>query len=207
MVALPSYEASRQIINRKRASGESSGSFSSAADIIISDKYKKNNCGDNFLLHDSKNQFNSRVIIFGTQSNISILEEFSNWAVDGTVKVAPHFFLQLFTIHALINNRAIPLIYTLLEKKVRQPKRKTATCEQKNPTMSSFLSGLESSGWLRHVKSVLDTSLFIAEALEEGISVVVHCSDGWDRTAQVCSLASLLLDSYYRTISGYQVIA
>ncbi|XP_030749831.1 myotubularin-related protein 6 [Sitophilus oryzae] len=80
------------------------------------------------------------------------------------------------------------------------------TCEQKNPTMNSFLSGLESSGWLRHIKSILDTSLFIAEALQEGISVVVHCSDGWDRTAQVCSLASLLLDPHYRTISGYQAL-
>ncbi|XP_050307744.1 myotubularin-related protein 6 [Anthonomus grandis grandis] len=80
------------------------------------------------------------------------------------------------------------------------------TCEQKNPTMSSFLSGLESSGWVRHIKSVLDTSLFIAEALEEGISVVVHCSDGWDRTAQVCSIATLLLDPYYRTISGFQAL-
>ncbi|KAJ8938721.1 hypothetical protein NQ318_005575 [Aromia moschata] len=80
------------------------------------------------------------------------------------------------------------------------------TCEQRNPTMNSFLSGLESSGWLRHIKSILDTSLFIAEALVEGISVVVHCSDGWDRTAQVCSLASLLLDPFYRTISGYQTL-
>lgn len=71
--------------------------------------------------------------------------------------------------------------------------------------MNSFLSGLESSGWLRHIKSILDTSWFIAQALEEGISVVVHCSDGWDRTAQVCSLASLLLDPYYRTITGFQV--
>lgn len=78
-------------------------------------------------------------------------------------------------------------------------------CEQRNPTMTSFLSGLESSGWLRHIKSILDTSQFIAEALVEGISVVVHCSDGWDRTAQVCSLASILLDPFYRTISGYQV--
>lgn len=71
--------------------------------------------------------------------------------------------------------------------------------------MNSFLSGLESSGWLRHIKSILDTSWFIAQALEEGINVVVHCSDGWDRTAQVCSLASLLLDPYYRTITGFQV--
>ena len=36
-------------------------------------------------------------------------------------------------------------------------------------------------------------------------SVVVHCSDGWDRTSQVTSLASLLLDPHYRTIEGFQV--
>lgn len=78
-------------------------------------------------------------------------------------------------------------------------------CEQRNPTMASFLGGLESSGWLRHIKSILDTSLFISESLLEGISVLVHCSDGWDRTAQVCSLASILLDPFYRTLSGYQV--
>ena len=28
----------------------------------------------------------------------------------------------------------------------------------------------------------------------------MHCSDGWDRTAQVVPLAELLLDPYYRTI-------
>lgn len=36
-------------------------------------------------------------------------------------------------------------------------------------------------------------------------SVLVHCSDGWDRTAQTCSLAELMLDPYYRTIYGFQV--
>lgn len=40
---------------------------------------------------------------------------------------------------------------------------------------------------------------------EEGVSVLVHCSDGWDRTAQVCSVASVLLDPYYRTIKGMMV--
>ena len=41
--------------------------------------------------------------------------------------------------------------------------------------------------------------------MEEKVSVVVHCSDGWDRTAQTCSLASIMLDPYYRTIHGFQV--
>uniref|UniRef100_A0AAQ4REC3 Myotubularin related protein 7a n=1 Tax=Gasterosteus aculeatus aculeatus TaxID=481459 RepID=A0AAQ4REC3_GASAC len=38
---------------------------------------------------------------------------------------------------------------------------------------------------------------------EEGVSVLVHCSDGWDRTAQVCSVACVLLDPHYRTLRGF----
>ena len=34
----------------------------------------------------------------------------------------------------------------------------------------------------------------------KGSSVLVHCSDGWDRTAQICSIAQLLLDPYFRTM-------
>lgn len=79
-------------------------------------------------------------------------------------------------------------------------------CEMKNPTMSAFLQGLEASGWLKHIKAVVDTSVFIAEAVKGGHSVLVHCSDGWDRTAQTCSLSSLILDPYYRTIQGFQAL-
>lgn len=39
-----------------------------------------------------------------------------------------------------------------------------------------------------------------------GDSVLVHCSDGWDRTAQLTSLAQLLLDPYYRTIMGFGIL-
>ncbi|XP_063232371.1 myotubularin-related protein 6 isoform X3 [Bacillus rossius redtenbacheri] len=80
------------------------------------------------------------------------------------------------------------------------------TCELKAPTMGGFLSGLEGSGWLRHVRGVLDTAWFIARAVEEGVSVLVHCSDGWDRTAQVCSLAGIFLDPGCRTLQGFQAL-
>ncbi|XP_078401538.1 phosphatidylinositol-3,5-bisphosphate 3-phosphatase MTMR6 [Cetorhinus maximus] len=80
-------------------------------------------------------------------------------------------------------------------------------CGTKELALNDFLSGLESSGWLRHIKAVLDAAIFLAKTVGyEGASVLVHCSDGWDRTAQVCSLGSLLLDPYYRTIKGFMVL-
>ncbi|XP_031979666.1 myotubularin-related protein 8 isoform X1 [Corvus moneduloides] len=80
-------------------------------------------------------------------------------------------------------------------------------CEMKSPSMSDFLTGLENSGWLRHIKAVMDAGVFLAKAVrEERVSVLVHCSDGWDRTAQVCSLAGLLLDPFYRTFKGFMVL-
>ena len=39
-------------------------------------------------------------------------------------------------------------------------------CELKNPSMNAFLSGLESSGWLKHIKAILDTSAFISKVRE-----------------------------------------
>jgi hypothetical protein len=36
--------------------------------------------------------------------------------------------------------------------------------------------------------------------------VLVHCSDGWDRTSQLAALSQLILDSHYRTIEGFEVL-
>ncbi|KAI1891271.1 hypothetical protein AGOR_G00142060 [Albula goreensis] len=74
-------------------------------------------------------------------------------------------------------------------------------------SVSEYLLGLESCGWLRHIKAIVDAAIFLTKAVTvEGASVLVHCSDGWDRTAQVCSLGALLMDPYYRTIKGFMVL-
>eukprot|EP01137_Pigoraptor_chileana_P014937 Opistho-2@70202 len=74
-------------------------------------------------------------------------------------------------------------------------------------TSGWWLSALDASGWLRHIKGVLDAAVLIVRAVtKEGSSVVVHCSDGWDRTAQLCSLSTLLIDPYYRTIKGLIIL-
>ncbi|CAF0878280.1 unnamed protein product [Adineta ricciae] len=81
------------------------------------------------------------------------------------------------------------------------------TCEMKNPTMNQYLSALDDSFWLQHIKAVLDAAILITRAIEiEKKNVLIHCSDGWDRTAQCCSLSSLLLCPYYRSIHGFRML-
>ena len=70
-----------------------------------------------------------------------------------------------------------------------------------------FHEGFQDSGWLTHISMILRGSLIVAEKLHiHGCSVVVHCSDGWDRTPQLTSTPQLLLDNYYRTIEGFTVL-
>ena len=66
---------------------------------------------------------------------------------------------------------------------------------------------LASSKWLKHINGLLDGAGIIARqvALQHS-HVLIHCSDGWDRTSQLSSLSQLCLDPYYRTIEGFIVL-
>lgn len=66
-----------------------------------------------------------------------------------------------------------------------------------------FYTKIEESGWLRHIRMILMSSIMVAEKLHfEGASVLVHCSDGWDRTSQIVSIAQLLIEPFYRSMEG-----
>ncbi|MED6292089.1 Myotubularin- protein 1, partial [Ilyodon furcidens] len=67
-------------------------------------------------------------------------------------------------------------------------------------------SAIDQTHWLDNIRLLLSGAAKIADKLESGkTSVVVHCNDGWDRTTQLTSLSMLMLDSYYRTLRGFQV--
>ncbi|CAG0892236.1 unnamed protein product [Cyprideis torosa] len=71
----------------------------------------------------------------------------------------------------------------------------------------SWFSAIASTSWLDHIKCILAGAVKIADKVEnQKTSCIVHCSDGWDRTAQLTSLAMLMLDPYYRTIIGFEVL-
>eukprot|EP01125_Pyxidicula_operculata_P017345 TRINITY_DN6071_c0_g1_i1.p1 TRINITY_DN6071_c0_g1~~TRINITY_DN6071_c0_g1_i1.p1 ORF type:complete len:331 (-),score=60.63 TRINITY_DN6071_c0_g1_i1:31-1023(-) len=77
-------------------------------------------------------------------------------------------------------------------------------CRSHNANDSSWLSKLEATGWITHIHSILKGAVKISDYVRKGYSVVIHCSHGWDRTAQLCSLSQLILDPYYRSIKGFQ---
>ena len=66
---------------------------------------------------------------------------------------------------------------------------------------------LRRSGWLRHISAILEGTLIITKNIHVNSShVLIHCSDGWDRTSQLSALSQLCLDPFYRTIRGFEIL-
>ena len=72
----------------------------------------------------------------------------------------------------------------------------------RNP--SRYLQELDKSNYLHLASNVLVAVNNILERiLTHRQNVLVHCTDGWDRTAQLCALSQMMLDGRYRTIRGF----
>lgn len=69
-----------------------------------------------------------------------------------------------------------------------------------------FLTALDSTRWLDHIQLLLENALHVSEKLQGGHSVMLVGKDGNDRTLQLSSLVSILLDPYYRTLEGFIVL-
>ena len=70
------------------------------------------------------------------------------------------------------------------------------------------LDRADGTKWKHHISTMMFSIRSIVEAIsaETPKNVVAHCSDGWDRTSQMTSLAMLCLDPYYRTMQGFAVV-
>ena len=88
---------------------------------------------------------------------------------------------------------------------MRQSLAKLRRACEKND--GDFLEEVHGSRWLDNLRLVLAASTFVAKLLHvRKTPTLVHCSDGWDRTSQLSSLAQLLLDPYYRTVDGFAAL-
>ena len=91
---------------------------SSAQDLVLPENCVKTTSGENFLLHDSTSD-GKRILIFGTAKSVTFLRNHPHWCLDGTFKVVPEIFVQLYTIHAVVDHHTIPCIYALLPDKTQ----------------------------------------------------------------------------------------
>lgn len=67
---------------------------------------------EKFLLDDSGEDDNERVIIFSTEKNIELMNSSPN--CDGTFAVSPIIFYQQYTINVVLNGKNLPVVYALL---------------------------------------------------------------------------------------------
>ncbi|XP_066537502.1 myotubularin-related protein 1a isoform X3 [Hoplias malabaricus] len=133
---------------------------------------------------------------------LTIFDARQNNAVDPNKAKDGGYEKDAFYNNAELNFLEIPNIHVMRES-LRKLK------EVVYPTIDEphWHTAVEATHWLEYIKLLLAGAVRIADKLESGkSSVVVHCGDGWDRTAQLTSLAMLMLDSYYRTLRGFQVL-
>jgi len=127
------------------------------------------------------------------QANAMQGKGFENVAYLGGSSVASLHFLDIDNIHVMRNS---------LSKLRERGAGDTAANRESASSLSLGADAVTSSKWLPHVSNVLRGAIGVAESLMQGHPVLVHCSDGWDRTAQLSALAQLLIDPYYRSIEG-----
>ena len=58
--------------------------------------------------------------MFTTDSNLALLRESMRFAGNGTFKVSPTLWYQIYTIHAMKNGYTVPCVYALLPNKRKE---------------------------------------------------------------------------------------
>ena len=155
---------------------------------------KRNKDDEKYLdvIRETNRQVN-KLTIYDARPNVNAVANKATgggYESDDAYHNAELFFLDIHNIHVM-----------------RESLKKVKDIVYPNVEESHWLSSLESTHWLEHIKLVLTGAIQVADRVSSGkSSVVVHCSDGWDRTAQLTSLAMLMLDSFYRSIEGFEIL-
>ncbi|XP_043214658.1 uncharacterized protein LOC122378015 [Amphibalanus amphitrite] len=126
-------EIRRSIRRYRQQAGQVPAEPASLADLIIPDEMTKTKDApgqpeERFLLYDSANDETydgGRIVIFSSDWGLEKLALSLHWAADGTFKVSPTLFQQLYTVHATTLGVTVPCVYGLLEDKTELTYRQT----------------------------------------------------------------------------------
>jgi hypothetical protein len=116
-VKLPKIKVLKRTIQRQRQkANKAPENLENLEHLIIPREYTLTMKGEEFLLYDS-GQSNDRILLFSTKFNLDILSQAQHWFADGTFKVVPKLFGQLYTIHGVKYNNVIPSVFILMPDK------------------------------------------------------------------------------------------
>ena len=126
---IPSYSTSLRSINRIRQQALETMPKPKNLESVdeIPEPLKLTHSGDTFLYFDS-GKSDSRVLVFATLPALDLLSQSEICHCDGTFSVAPDVFYQVYTIHGVIENAVIPLVYALLPNKTQDTYEKLFGC-------------------------------------------------------------------------------
>ncbi|THU82889.1 phosphatases II [Dendrothele bispora CBS 962.96] len=171
-----------------------------------------------FQTHFSPESRASNAVVYGAQTTNLIIDArptanaMANTAKGAGTENMDHYkegkkvYLGIDHIHAMRES---------LAKVVEALRDADSLLASINNDVSTQLTGvsvldrqtLRRSGWLRHISIILEGVTLIVKNVHVNSShVLIHCSDGWDRTSQLSSLAQLCLDPFYRTIRGFEIL-
>ena len=111
-LSLPSRLALTRTLNRSEQTASLPTIATDDRHFEIPDRFKQ------FCLFDSGKQDTQRILIFGDIENLNALKLYNKtWLVDGSFKICPSPFYQLYTVHIQVGGLYPPCSYALLSNK------------------------------------------------------------------------------------------
>ncbi|CAI4579446.1 BBL_G0030470.mRNA.1.CDS.1 [Saccharomyces cerevisiae] len=121
----------------------------------------------------------------------------NNMGVDKSLKLptVTRLFLGIDNIHIVSNTAAYMTEFICQAGDLNLPLEQNLIRSQKF------------SNWLKLNTLILKSvDMLLKSIIFNHSNVLVHCSDGWDRTSQVVSLLEICLDPFYRTFEGFMIL-
>ncbi|CAN7989387.1 unnamed protein product [Ixodes hexagonus] len=115
---LPSNEALRQIVRRKRKA-DCPHEPSAVQELMIEGEFRTTLDGWEFLRRDCTSAGGARLLIFCTDENLRKLNDAPMWLMDRTFKTVSPLFEQLYRIHGYLHCHVFPFVYCLMTRRAQ----------------------------------------------------------------------------------------
>ena len=114
ITSLPGLQNLKRTVQRIRQKHQNPFSLPTARDSLVIDPlFIKTNRSRTFLKFDS-GPIDQRILIFSTNTQLKTLQNANYIYLDGTFKVLPELYFQLYTVHVTYLNHILPAVYALL---------------------------------------------------------------------------------------------